>query len=89
MTGPSGSRTKWNMMLSGKVKGTSVTYRVRYRGESNVISRTLPYDLSPQTAQSRVRILRDSDHPFSSEADHSFSRDSDQRSPVKPISVLL
>ena len=36
-----------------------------------------------------LRILRDSDHPFSSEADHQFSRDSDQRSRVKPIAVLL
>jgi hypothetical protein len=36
-----------------------------------------------------VRILLDSDHPFSAETDHQFSPDSDQRSPVKSIAVLL
>jgi hypothetical protein len=36
-----------------------------------------------------VRILSDSDHPFSSETDHLFSRESDQCSRVNPIAVLL
>jgi len=39
--------------------------------------------------ESELRILCDSDHPFSSEADHLFSRDPDQRSRVKPIAILL
>jgi hypothetical protein len=36
----------------------------------------------------RLRILPDSDHLCSSEADHPFSLDPDQCSPAKPISVL-
>ena len=37
----------------------------------------------------KVRILPDSDHPFSFDPDHPFSPEADQRSPVKPIAVLL
>jgi hypothetical protein len=36
----------------------------------------------------QMRILHQTDHPFSSEADHSFSWETDQCSPVKAISVL-
>ena len=57
--------------------------RIAFAGSTIVIAA-----VTGKTA-AEVRILHDSDHLFSSETDHSFSRDSDQRSPVKPIAVLL
>jgi hypothetical protein len=61
------------------------------------VSVTDPSTPNAQTAKTtqvldqygNVRILLDSDHPFSSEIDHLFSPEADQRSPVKPIAVLL
>ena len=62
--------------------GSSVTAPV-----SSTTNYSAPDSLATQTYS--LRILRDSDHPFSFESDHSFSREADQRSPVNSIAVLL
>ena len=51
------------------------------------------HKVTPEEAEDvffhELRILRDSDHPFSTDPDHPFFPEADQRSPVKPIVVLL